>query len=314
MAKVSVIVPVYKTEDYLCKCLDSLVNQTLVDIEIIVVNDGSPDGSQSIIDRYTEKYPGLVKSLIKENGGLSDARNFGLGYVTGEYIAFVDSDDYVELDAYEKAYRHATEHDLDIVYFSRYDVTSKGRRAVSCMSKRSEDVRIDYILSAVSACFGIFKAEFWLKNDFKFATGLFYEDLELIPRLALYTDKLDYLDVPLYNYIIHDGSIMNQAKYNPKLKSIFTVMENLKKGFEGSGFIEELEFLHIEQLLHSATLRFLPFKEGEKDIAQIVDIIRQSYPKWHKNKYYKQQSWKYRLVCRLAYSRQIFLLKLLMCR
>ena len=87
--KVSIIVPVYGVEAWLERCLESLVNQTLEDIEIIVVNDGSPDNSQEIIDRYTAKYPDKVFGYIKENGGLSDARNYGMQYATGEFLAFV---------------------------------------------------------------------------------------------------------------------------------------------------------------------------------------------------------------------------------
>ena len=96
MAKVSIIVPVYNVEEYLEKCLDSLVNQTLQDIEIIVVNDGSPDNSQQIIDAYIEKYPDKIKGFIKENGGLSDARNYGITKASADYIGFVDSDDYMK--------------------------------------------------------------------------------------------------------------------------------------------------------------------------------------------------------------------------
>ena len=94
MVKVSVIVPVYNVEKYIDKCLDSLVNQTLKDIEIIVVNDGSPDDSQQVIDMYVKKYPKKIKSYIKENGGQGSARNLGLEHAKGEYISFVDSDDY----------------------------------------------------------------------------------------------------------------------------------------------------------------------------------------------------------------------------
>ena len=96
MIKVSMIIPIYNVEKYLRRWLDSIVNQTLKDIECLLINDGSPDQSQKIIDEYVSKYPQLFKSYIKENGGLSDARNFGLNYVTGEYIAFVDSDDWIE--------------------------------------------------------------------------------------------------------------------------------------------------------------------------------------------------------------------------
>lgn len=92
--KVSVIVPVYNTGKYLPKCLDSLVKQTLDDIEIIVVNDGSPDDSQRIIDGYQSRYP-QIKGFVKENGGVGDARNFGIARAAGDFIFFVDSDDSV---------------------------------------------------------------------------------------------------------------------------------------------------------------------------------------------------------------------------
>ena len=91
---VSVIVPVFNVEKYLSKCLNSLVNQTLSEIEIIVVNDGSTDKSQTIIDDFARRYPQKIFSFIKENGGLSDARNFGLQYANADFIGFIDSDDH----------------------------------------------------------------------------------------------------------------------------------------------------------------------------------------------------------------------------
>ena len=125
MIKVSIIVPVYGVEEWLSRCLDSLVNQTLNDIEIIVVNDGSPDNSQAIIDEYERKYPDMVKGYQKENGGLSDARNYGMKYATGEYIAFVDSDDYVDLAMYEKLYLKAKEDNADAVTCAYFKVNEK---------------------------------------------------------------------------------------------------------------------------------------------------------------------------------------------
>ena len=99
--KVSVIVPVYNVEKYLEKCLESLVNQTLKSIQIIIVNDGSSDNSQEIIDKYAKQYPNKIFSYIKENGGLGDARNYGLNYAEGEYISFVDADDWVDEKMFE---------------------------------------------------------------------------------------------------------------------------------------------------------------------------------------------------------------------
>ena len=117
MPKVSVIVPVYNVEKYIDKCLKSLVNQTLSDIEIIVVNDGSTDNSETIIKQYLEKYQNKIKYVIKQNGGLSDARNYGMKFATGEYIAFLDSDDYVDNTIYEKMYNKATEEQCDFVEY-----------------------------------------------------------------------------------------------------------------------------------------------------------------------------------------------------
>ena len=102
--KVSVIVPVYNVEKFIDKCLNSLVKQSLKEIEIIVVNDGTKDNSQKIIDKYVKKYPDKIKSYIKENGGQGSARNYGLKKATGEYIGYVDSDDFVEKDMYKKLY------------------------------------------------------------------------------------------------------------------------------------------------------------------------------------------------------------------
>ena len=115
MPKVSIIVPVYNVEKYIEKCLESLVNQTLEDIEIIVVNDGTKDNSKEKILQYIEKYPQKIVYLEKENGGLSDARNYGLPVAKGEYIAFLDSDDYIEKNMYEEMYKKAKEENSDMV-------------------------------------------------------------------------------------------------------------------------------------------------------------------------------------------------------
>ena len=126
MPKVSIIVPVYQVEKYLRKCLDSLVNQTLEEIEILVINDGSPDDSQVIIDEFQQKYPLIIKSFIKENGGLSDARNFGLEKATGEFIGFVDSDDEVSKTMFQEMYSLAKKHEAEMVICNLQKVDEHG--------------------------------------------------------------------------------------------------------------------------------------------------------------------------------------------
>ena len=129
MPKVSVIIPVYNVQEYLRECLESLVNQTIKDdLEVIIVNDGSKDNSQNIIDEYVEKYPELFKSYIKENGGQGSARNYGVKKASGEYIGFVDSDDYIENDMYEILYNEGIKKKLDIVVCDMAWVYEDGRK------------------------------------------------------------------------------------------------------------------------------------------------------------------------------------------
>ena len=120
MKSVSVIVPFYNVENYIEKCLETLVNQTLEDIEIILVNDGSKDRSKIIVDKFLKQYPEKIVYLEKENGGLSDARNYAIPYAKGEYIAFLDSDDYVEKTMYKDMYELAKKEDSDMVECNFY--------------------------------------------------------------------------------------------------------------------------------------------------------------------------------------------------
>ena len=165
--KVSIIVPVYGVEKYIDKCLDSLVNQTLKDIEIIVVNDGSLDNSQKIVDKYVKKYPKMVKSYIKKNGGQGSARNFGIKHSIGEYIGYVDSDDYVELDMYEKLYKKAKSKKYEIVVCGNYNVKED-------YSSKIEDVFVSsYQTNLENSMFGkiavwnkIYKRELIVDNNY----------------------------------------------------------------------------------------------------------------------------------------------------
>ena len=124
--KISVIVPVYNVENYLEKCLNSLVNQNLQEIEILVINDGSTDNSQKIIEVFQSKFPQKIKTFAKENGGLSDARNYGIDRATGEFLAFVDSDDYVSTTMMEEMYNLAKKHEAEIVICNLQKVDENG--------------------------------------------------------------------------------------------------------------------------------------------------------------------------------------------
>ncbi|MFC9656932.1 CDP-glycerol glycerophosphotransferase family protein [Bacillus subtilis] len=181
--KISVIVPVYNVEKYLRECLDSLANQTLKSIEVIMVNDGSEDNSGLIMDEYSSKYDNFY-SYHKENGGLGHARNYGVQYARGEFIAFVDSDDYLSLDAYKKMYQLASENQTDIVVgnvkrFNSTKVYGSGlhKKVFSDTIPKTHITINNELIYDTTAWNKIFRREFWMKNDFKFPEGMLYEDL-----------------------------------------------------------------------------------------------------------------------------------------
>lgn len=313
MPKFSIIVPVYNCEKDLPKCLDTLVGQTLSDIEIIIVNDGSPDNSQEIIDRYAAAYPDKIKSFAQENRGQSAARNLALDHATGEFIFFVDSDDYVDVTACEKTYNFATENGLDIVCFD-YWLEQEGKETIYCDHVLFKELETDvkYVISESSPCNKIIRRSILADNGLRFLENHIYEDFELIPRLALYTDRIGYMEEAFYYYIIHEGSTMRQKTYNKKLQSIYFVLESLKKSFENTKYSEVLEYMYIEHLLHLAVYRFIDFPEGREDVKRIAKIMKTQFPNWRKNRFYKRCGLKVKVFCELAYMKQIKLLKLLL--
>lgn len=308
MVKISVIVPVYNVEVYLEKCLDSIVNQTLKDIEIIIINDGSPDNSQEIIDKYQKKYKN-IKAYLKENGGLSDARNYGIKNANGEYLSFVDSDDYIDTTMLEKMYKLAKKENLDLVVCNTINIDDTGNSIeINSNYNYSDDTIKNYLLSPPMACIRIYKKE--LFKNIKFKKGIYYEDLELTPKLVKYTKKIGFIDEGLYYYYQRIGSIMKQKKFNNKLLDIFDVLETNKLELLKE-YPDEVEYMYITHLLRTATLRFLEYDNYKELINKITNTIKCYFPNWNKNKYYRKSSKKLKLICTLAYHKKIFILKLI---
>ena len=263
--KVSVIVPVYNVEKYLEKCLDSLVNQTLKDIEIIVVNDGTLDNSQDIIDKYKKKYPKKIISIIKENGGQGSARNMGLDIATGEYIGFVDSDDWVNLTMYEKMYEKAIKNKSDVVICDMSDVYSDHKVYYNCTKYDS------FFEKTGSACNKIFKKT--LINDIRFLPKIWYEDFNFVVKLLLQTNKISTISKDYYYCLCRDGSTMHN---NNSLKNldILIAMDDIidyskKNNLYNKSLIEYLIFDHV---LITTINRV--YKQKGKDKTKVINNLR----------------------------------------
>lgn len=316
MSKVSIIVPVFNTEKYLKKCLDSLINQTLDDIDVIIVNDGSTDNSEKIINEYLEKYNDKITYIYQTNSGQAKARNKALKYAKGEYISFVDSDDFVDLNMYEIMYNKAKDNDLDIVICGFNMVYEDGRVLERSNYKElCDDNIINYILSIPGPCAKIYKRKIWQENNIKFPEGIIYEDLAIVPCIGAYASKVENIDMPLYNYLQREASTMNFNRYNKKMEDIFPALENMKNEFIRSNtytkYKEEIEYIYIMHLLHSASLRFLKFDEGMKFIDRIIQIMKSDYPNFRNNRYYKNYNFKYKILCELVIRKKTKLLSML---
>ena len=208
---VSIIVPVYKVEQYLKRCMDSVLNQTYKNIEIILVNDGSPDNCPALCDKYA-KIDSRVRVIHKENGGLSSARNVALDSVKGDYIFFVDSDDWLALDTLEVLNEYL-EKDYDMISFQRTYLTEE--KVVEKGEKNPKDMDVSQYIDAsflgrydFFVTTKIFKTEVF--NNVRFLEGRNYEDLEIMHRLFLNMKKVVGLDYFLYYYWKgNEGAITN---------------------------------------------------------------------------------------------------------
>ena len=297
-AKVSVIVPVYNVEQYLPRCLDSLVSQTLQEIEILVINDGSPDNSQAIIDDYVRRYPDKIYSFIKENGGLSDARNYGVARAGGEYIAFMDSDDYARADMYELLYQKAVEEGSDVVacnfYRARTDAVVE-KLAISHPEyfNASVEESPEILLEAKSyACTKLFRRLWYVENGFTFPRNQWFEDSAVVYNMMYMANKVSAVEECLYYYQTdRKDSITNTI--NRKVFDIFKSCENILSFFRSRTqnphlleVVDRVCQIHIFVRLRDVT-KYGSLKLRFSFYRTMLRFFRRYIPDWRENRYFK---------------------------
>lgn len=232
MIKYSFIVPVYNTEKYLKKCLDSLVNQTYKDFEIIVVNDGSTDKSSNIISKYQKKYKNIIV-IDKENEGLSMARNRGVQKSSGKYIIFVDSDDYVSNKLLEEVDKKIDDSDI-----LRFQIATEDENYIKINEYHEEGFESmcgydafkylsSYHFVEPAWCY-VIRKNYYIENKFSFKKGVYHEDFGLIPYVIYKARKVKSIDFIGYYYIQRNGSIMNNNDYKKTVKKAFDMLEQYK--------------------------------------------------------------------------------------
>lgn len=285
--KISIVVPVYNVENYIEKCLNSLVKQTLKEIEIIVVDDGTPDNSVEIIKKFENRYSNL-HLVQKKNGGLSDARNCGMTYCKGEYIGFVDSDDYVEPDMYEALYREAKKTGADLVVCDYVKEYANGSRIVKARQYTSSK---DMFLGGLAAAWNkIYKKDLIERSGAVFPKGLIYEDTDFFCRLIPYVTGCGYVNRAFVHYIQREGSIANtQGK---KIAVIFDVFDKILEYYDERQFTQEyrdeLTYFTVRVLLGSSMERICRCDDKRTRnelLAQTMDYLDKRLCGWRKNRY-----------------------------
>jgi len=237
MPIISIIVPVYNTESYLHRCIDSILTQTFIDFECILVNDGSHDNCPTICNEYAEKD---VRVLVihQKNGGSSDARNTGLCKAKGEWIGFVDSDDWIEPDMFEKMYVKAISENCDMVWCDYYMGYLHGSKYIKAQIENLEKTDIIKKIFAGqlhgSVCNKLIKKNISLCNSIYFPSANFMEDFVFIIQNLYYAEKIGYVSNALYHYEFNPNSITNNKtgiRVEEWCKNLYFIIEFMKNKY-----------------------------------------------------------------------------------
>ena len=290
--KVSIIVPVYNVESYLDKCLNSLVNQTLKDIEIIVINDGSTDNSQKIIDKYSKKYKNII-NIAKENGGVSEARNLGLEKASGEYIGFLDSDDWIEPDMYELMYQKAKTENFDIVACDTQAIYNDKKVYISSNIKEDNVSNKELMIDAYAVIWNkIYKKE--ILKGIKFNKGMnFCEDVEFLYMVYSKVKTIGVIKEPLHNYLQREGSLtyVYDKKLYKLLEAMDDVLDYYKKNKILDKYFDEVEYTYARYLYATFIKRMAKTRNKEefnKAVNLVIEKVTKEFPNYKKNKYLKE--------------------------
>ncbi|AZA87916.1 glycosyltransferase family 2 protein [Chryseobacterium shandongense] len=277
-SKVSVIVPVYNVEKYLAKCLDSLICQTHQNLEILVVNDGSTDRSGEIILDYAQRYPHKIKAFLKENGGLSDARNFGIDIATGDFIGFVDSDDYVSASMFQEMAALAEEHNAEMVICNvlKVDELGKIKQKITQVPNMPDKIDLESNFSVFSdisyfACNKLFKRN--LFNEKRFKKNVHFEDIQLIPQLVLDCTTIAQTQNYHYHYLERLNSI--SKTHTEKGLDILKAVEEVEGYFKTTKYSNKLKELKNFQIFEGvySFIAYLAFVQNDDLFYQMCEKL-----------------------------------------
>lgn len=273
MPKFSIIIPVYNVEDYIVDCLNSIRKQTYQDIQVIIINDGSTDNSYEIIQSYLKKYDLSYELYTKENEGVSRTRNIGSQYANGEYLYFLDSDDYLESTFFEKVYECVCQYPSDMIRISKkyFNHGEKGFYNIEHYKNVYQMKGEDYFryfrkrhLSIESVWLYVINSQFWKINEFQFAVGKIYEDTGLLPYVIMCASSIS---------TINDVYLCDRIRENSITSSIYAEKNIIEA---------EMYAFHYTYLINQIPSLFISPNSKKYYIQYISDALLGSYTKLSK--------------------------------
>jgi len=273
--KITIIIPVYNVEQYLRECLDSVVNQTMREIQIICVNDGSPDGSRAILQKYADR-DARMEIIDKPNGGLSSARNAAYPFIRGKYTMFVDSDDWIELDCCEKALHKAeqTGAEVTLFFFVREGCIDDAPWMPHHWMRVEDKTTIQEKLPLVdycSACERLWLSDFLLDNNLTFPEGLVYEDILVGWKSVFLAKRFSVVPERLYHYRYNPNSIMCS---NKNCSDIVVIFNRILEFLQESGHYQSCQGLFITTKLK--LWHYFYFRVTPDNRPHFLELIRES--------------------------------------
>lgn len=296
---ISIIIPVYNSEKYLDRCLESVLCQTMENIEVIVVNDGSTDNSIQIINKYLKKYNNLIL-INQKNLGQGIARNAALQICKGEYIGFVDSDDFIRNDMFESMYKKAKKYDLDVVicnflyYYPENNIyKSTGIEYDDSMILNKYNVIKEFFVTNNIEGFSwnkLFNRKLFDCNNIKYPDNMNYEDIPTIFNLLVVSDKIGFINKKLYYYCQHrESTVHTKNVYNTEsyLKAISIINKIIVKYNLVNNFFEEYYYYFVKQILSNYE-SFIKYLDKDSNLYKLFNKFLEliSLKLIFKNKYF----------------------------
>lgn len=305
MELVSIVVPVYKVEKYLDKCIGSIRRQTYPDLEIILVDDGSPDRCKKMCDEYAAEDE-RIQVIHKENGGLGDARNAGIQRISGEYLLFVDSDDWIHEELVERTVETAQKYEADIVLFDYVSVEENGNQGnvfsmgipSGCVLSTKDEPRL--IMASCSAVNKLYRREFWEKTGLSFTKGRYYEDLGTIPKMMGLAERIVYRKEVLYYYLSRGGSIMHSVDFRKNYEDRTAAVDGVLRFYREHKLLEqyqkELEYLVFENIYFVPSKEIVLNDRKSPYLSKFRAYAYKRFPNLERNLYIKEMPCKDRIL------------------